>query len=122
MSWRDNLTTEQRARVAQMEANAKARRIATWGTADCVNCEDAERAGGAWWLNEAVYCGCANGQRIKALDVQRRAELAAENAKAVARKARACSRCGGAGQYAHLGECFRCHGSGIDPKAKKEVR
>jgi len=55
MSWRDNLTTEQRARVAEMEANAKARRVATWGTADCVNCEDAERAGVAWWLNEAVY-------------------------------------------------------------------
>ena len=129
MGWRDNLTTEQRARVAQMEAAAKARRIATWGTEDCENCGDCERAGGAWWLHQSVYCGCINGQRIKALDVQRRADLAAENAKVAAeaeviaaRKARACSRCGGAGHYGHLGECFRCHGTGIDPKLKKEVR
>jgi hypothetical protein len=128
VSWRDNLTTEQRARVQQMEAAAKARRIATWGTVDCENCADCERAGGAWWLGQAVYCGCANGQRVKALDAQRLIDLAAENAKAAAeaaaiaeRKARACSRCGGSGRYGNWGECFRCNGAGVDPKASKEA-
>jgi hypothetical protein len=128
MSWRDNLTTEQRARVQQIEAAAKARRIATWGTVDCENCADCERAGGAWWLGQAVYCGCANGKRVKALDAQRLIDLAAENAKAAAeaaviaeRKARACSRCGGSGRYGNWGECFRCNGAGVDPKVNKEV-
>lgn len=121
MTW-DHLTEEQRQRIAERQAAIAAQRAATYGTPDCMNCEDAERAGGAWWLNEAFYCDCSNGQATKARHAQQREELAAENAAIAARAARACSRCGGSGRYGHWGECYRCHGSGVDPKARKGVK
>jgi hypothetical protein len=123
MSWRDSLTDTQRDLVSRHEAAYNARRIATRNTPDCVSCEGFANAGGAWWLDQAIYCPCENGQRVKALDAERRAHL---NAKAAAadqaeatRRAKACTRCGGSGMYGHYGSCFRCNGIGVDPKYLK---
>lgn len=121
MSW-DHLTEDQRKRLAERRAAIAAQRKASYGTPDCMNCDDAERVGGAWWLGEALYCGCANGQATKARHAKAREEIAAENAAIAARAARACSRCYGSGRYGHLGECYRCNGSGVDPKARKGVK
>ena len=127
MSWRDSLTDTQRDLVSRHEAAYNARRIATRNTPDCLNCEGFANAGGAWWLDQALYCPCDNGQRVKALDAERRAHLAEENAKAAAadqaeatRRAKACTRCGGSGMYGHHGGCFRCNGIGVDPKYLKK--
>ena len=123
MSWRDQLNNEQRALIAERQAAIAAQRKATYGTPECMNCEDWERASGDWRLNQALYCPCPNGQATKTRDAEARAELAAENAAIAARAARACSRCGGSGVYGRFGECFRCNGKGVDPKAEiKEVR
>ena len=128
MSWRDSLTDAQRDLVRSHEAAHNARREATRNTPDCLSCEGFEQAGGAWWLDQAIYCPCENGQRVKALDAARRAHLVEQNAKAAAadqaeaaRRAKACTRCGGSGMYGHHGGCFRCNGIGVDPKYLKEA-
>ncbi len=106
MTWRANLTDAQRELVSRMEDAYNARRIATRNTPDCLSCEGFANAGGAWWLDQAVYCPCDNGTRLQALDAVARQHLAEENAKAAAadqaeatRRAKACTRCGGSGLY-----------------------
>ncbi len=121
MSWRANLTDAQRDLVSRMEAAHNARRIITRDTEDCINCE-------AWWnASDAhgytVWCNCVNGQRLKALYAQQLQEQLVEQQResaAAARRAKACTRCGGSGMYGHHGGCFRCNGIGVDPKYLKK--
>ena len=114
-----HLTKEQREWVTQREAERVSRRKATWGTPECLNCEGFHNAGGAWWLNQAIYCPCPNGEAEALRHSEAREELAAAKAAEEARAARACSRCGGSGRYGNWGECYRCNGSGVDPKFRK---
>jgi DnaJ-class molecular chaperone len=114
-----HLTKEQLEWVTQREAERVSRRKATWGTPECLNCEGFHNAGGAWWLNQAIYCPCPNGEAEALRHSEAREELAAAKAAEEARAARACSRCGGSGRYGNWGECYRCNGSGVDPKFRK---
>jgi DnaJ-class molecular chaperone len=113
MNWRNSLTIEQRGLVSKLEAAYVAKRIALRNTMDCLDCAAMESSG------IGVYCPCENGQRVKALDAENLLHAVAQDKAEAARIARACSRCAGSGRYGHYGECFRCNGRGVDPKAVK---
>jgi hypothetical protein len=129
MSWRDSLTTEQRDLVARQEAAYAARRAATRNTPDCLNCEGWWNASGADGITSEIvtWCDCTNGQALKASYATARQQYLADlefqaqkKAAEAARRAKACTRCGGSGMYGHHGSCFRCNGIGVDPKYLKK--